>query len=54
MGYPDQYALNKVSKESGGNPHAYAAETKAAGLGQVTPQTAKEVGFNFFKLERMA
>lgn len=49
MGYPDQYALNKVSKESGGNPNAYAAGSNAAGLGQVTPETARDVGFNFFK-----
>lgn len=48
-GYPDQYALNKVSKESSGNPNAYAGGSNAAGLAQVTPQTAEAVGFNFFK-----
>lgn len=48
MGYPDQFAMNKVSKESSGNPNAYANKSDAAGLAQVTPETAEAVGFNFF------
>ncbi|WP_243311985.1 transglycosylase SLT domain-containing protein [Fundidesulfovibrio agrisoli] len=48
FGYPDQYGYNKVSVESKGKPDAYAKSTHAAGLEQVTPQTAEEVGFNFF------
>lgn len=48
-GYPDQYAMNKVSFESSGDPNAHPKKGNAAGLAQVTPQTAEAVGFNFFK-----
>lgn len=48
-GYPGQYIYNKVSVESKGKPGAYNNSSDAAGLAQVTPIAAKDVGFNFMK-----
>ncbi|WP_243362155.1 hypothetical protein [Fundidesulfovibrio terrae] len=47
FGYPDQYANNKVSVESKGKADAWVAGSQAAGLNQVRPIAAEDVGFKF-------
>lgn len=52
FGYPVQYANNKVSVESKGKADAWVSGTQAAGLEQVRPVAATEVGFNFGELNK--
>lgn len=47
MGFPDQYALNRGSVESSGNADAWRSGSQAAGLNQVRPIAAADVGFEF-------
>ncbi len=47
QGYPEQYAANKGSVESKGNANAWVPGSQAAGLNQVRPIAALDVGFDF-------
>jgi len=51
MGFNDQYADNKGSVESKGRPGEFVAGSQAAGLNQVRPIAAQDVGFMFGNLE---
>ena len=47
FGFSDQYAANKVSAESKDKAGAWVPGTHAAGLMQVRPIAAEDLGFNF-------